>query len=393
MPVSEVLFLLILAIGAYLVPFFARLLRLPTAVAEILFGVSLSAMGVHSSSSGPVAFLSELGFVFLMYLAGMEIEWGLLRARGRGELILLFSFYLAMMPLALMLPAHLGLPPVGGVLLILTAVGLLFPVLKEANLLHQPLGQNLLLLGTVGEVVSLLVFTLFGLWARFGWSLQSIRHLGQILVFALAAALIRRCFFWITWWFPALLRPFAQFRDDAVQLGMRGTLVIVLLFVGMAGLLGLEPIVGAFLGGAIFGGLLHQKERIKSSVGGMAYGFLVPIFFMEVGMKLPLHLLGSWNIWQTALLLSGGLVLVRVLVAPLLLGAGFQWAQIPIAVMATGFPLTLLVAVGLFAFEHHLMPEATLTATMLAAMLTGVAGPMVLKLLLGQHLRNRRGGG
>ena len=71
----------------------------------------------------------------------------------------------------------------------------------------------------------------------------------------------------------------------------------LLLWVVLAGSLGVEVILGAFLAGAIIGQSRRSRSQIfEEKLDAMGYGFFIPIFFIMVGARFDL----------TALLASPG---------------------------------------------------------------------------------------
>jgi Kef-type K+ transport system membrane component KefB len=387
MNIHDLFYLLLIMLGAYLMPAISRKLMLPSPVGEMLFGVGISFFWQMRGPNpgGIVHFLADLGFVMLMYLAGMEIELALLKKRPLRDLLAMAFYFVMMLLLSIWLVMFWGGPPILALMMTMVAIGLLFPVLKELKLLDTPVGRNLLLLGTVGEVVSLLSLTFFSLWVQTGFSTKSLLHLLQLAGFALGTWLLLRFYRWLVWWYPHLLSPFYHIGDDAQEGGVRASLLNVFLFVTLALWLNLEIIVGAFLGGVLFGDLLHQKEQIKQRLGTLAYGFLVPLFFIHVGMNLPLNLLDDWNIWFNAFLMSAVLLGIRLVCAPVLRLAGFRRKDYPLFALGLSFPLTLLVAVSTFGYKSGLLTAGEFATGLLVSMITSLIYPLIFKHWLIHH--------
>ncbi|MBU1247201.1 MAG: cation:proton antiporter, partial [Proteobacteria bacterium] len=76
--------LLIVTLAAAFLPGVGRIFRIPEPVTMILFGVFLgkSVLNLHMGEHW-LPFLAELGFLMLMFQAGMEIDFSLLRGQGR----------------------------------------------------------------------------------------------------------------------------------------------------------------------------------------------------------------------------------------------------------------------------------------------------------------------
>lgn len=379
---AEALLLLLVSLGAAFVPFISRRLRMPTAVLEIGYGLMLGAIAVGVPRDTVILdFLADLGFIILMYLAGLEINFDKLKDISLRDILLGIVMYLIMIALSLWVAQALGQAPLFSIVYFVTAVGLLFPVLREMHLLNHDLGQRYLVMGSIGEILSLGAFTVFAVYQRSGWSTASFLHMGEILVFVALAILVHRAVKLFTWWFPAATVMFTQ-KNDMAERGTRGSLVNLFVFVALASLLNLEPIIGAFIGGAVFALVFKQRQRVMEKIGGMAYGFFIPLFFIRVGLRFnPGELVDP-----AVLRLSGLIVLIMLGVrvaglVPMFFSSMSVRALAGLPV-ATAFPLTLLVAVAAFGLESGILSRQESSAAVLTAMFTAVLFPLLLRLML-----------
>ena len=78
---------------------------------------------------------------------------------------------------------------------------------------------------------------------------------------------------------------------DPDEIGIRFSLALLFVFVGLAILLDMDPILGAFMAGAIFAFVFRDSGDLEERLSGFAYGFLIPIFFISVGVRFPLDAL------------------------------------------------------------------------------------------------------
>jgi Kef-type K+ transport system membrane component KefB len=126
--------LLCISVGAFIMPFICRRLGFPSAVGEILFGLVIGLFFkevFHKNSI--IEFLGELGFLLLMYLAGLEINFEKIKITPRRELYLYISMITLVVLFSFGVTVYLGQPPIYALIYLTTAVGLLFPVLKETG--------------------------------------------------------------------------------------------------------------------------------------------------------------------------------------------------------------------------------------------------------------------
>lgn len=113
--------------------------------------------------------------------------------------------------------------------------------------------------------------------------------------------------------FTGLLVEFMRLADTTAQLRVRAAVVLLLGFVALAGWLGLETILGAFLAGVLIarldraGAAIHPQFRAK--LEGIGFGFVVPVFFVASGVEFDLAALTRG---------TGALLLVPALLLALL---------------------------------------------------------------------------
>ncbi len=378
----EALLLLCMCAGAFLMPFLSRRLRLPSAVGEILFGLCAGLLfkeAFHKTTS--IKFLGQLGFILLMYLAGLEINFEKIKITPKKELHLYILMVVLVVVFSIGITLYFHQPPIFALIYLTTAVGLLFPVLKETGIIESDTGQMLLIIGSIGEVVSLFSLTVFILYYRFGISMESVFHLGQLAAFVLAAYFIYKLFRLIVWWFPWLVRPFSK-TGDPVESGIRANFVNMFIFVALAALLDMELIVGAFLGGMAFALIFKEREEIQKKIGGFAYGFLIPVFFIEVGLRFDIKDFVNIHVLVMALIISFIILVVRLMASLVLFFSRLSLMEIVLVPVSTSFSLTLLVAIAAFGLEHRIIVENQAASILLAAILTAFIYPALMKRII-----------
>ena len=385
----EALLLLCICSGAFLMPFISRRLSLPSAVGEILFGLFIGLFfkeAFHKTTI--ISFLGELGFILLMYLAGLEINFEKIKITPKKELYLYISLIGLVVFLSFLLTGYFQQAPIYALIYLTTAIGLLYPVLKETGMLEKDIGQKLLIIGSIGELVSLVALTLFILYYRFGFSFESAVHLGQLVAFLLGAYIIYRLFRLLVWWFPWLVWPFLK-SSDPMESSIRANFVNMFIFVGLAGLLDMELIVGAFLGGMAFALIFKQREEVQRKISGIAYGFLIPVFFIEVGLRFDIKGFFSFQVLVVAVVISVVIFFVRALASLVLFFSPLNLLEIVMVPVSTAFPLTLLAAIATFGLEHKILAEHQAASILLAAILTAVIYPFLMKKIIKSLLGNK----
>ena len=378
----EALLMLSICVGAFIMPFLSRRLHFPSAVGEIFFGLCAGLFFkevFHKTSI--IKFLGELGFILLMYLAGLEIDFEHIKVTPKKELFLYIVVVVLVVVFSFAAMAYYRQPPIYALIYLTTAVGLLFPVLRETGISESNTGQRLLIIGSIGEVVSLLSLTLFILYYRDGFSMKSLLHLGQLIAFGVGAYILYRLFRLIAWWFPGLVSPFFK-TDDPVESGIRANFVNMFVFVALAALLDMELIVGAFLGGMAFALIFKEREKVQEKVGGIAYGFLIPVFFIEVGLRFDLKDFFDFHVLLMALIITVVIFFVRLLASLVLFFSRICLIDILLVPISTSFSLTLLVAIATFGLKEGIIAGDQAAAILLASILTAFIYPALMKIII-----------
>lgn len=378
----DALLLLSICIGAFIMPFICKRLSIPSAVGEIFFGLGVGLFFkkvFHEASI--IKYLGELGFMLLMYLAGLEIDFEKIKLTPLKELILYTVSILLTVVCSIGAVYIYRFPPLYALIFMTTAVGLLFPVLKETGFLEKDTGQMLLIIGSIGEVISLFGFTVFILYYKTGFSWDSLQHLGEMGAFIIIAYIIYKLFRLVVWWFPVLVRPFLS-TGDPMESGIRANFVNLFVFVALAALLNMELIIGAFLGGMAFALIFKKRTEIQHKIGSFAYGFLIPVFFIEVGLRFDITVFFNLHVLATAVVIAFLIFAVRIVMTPVLLFSRLTLMEIILVPVSTSFSLTLLVAIATFGLEQHVIPAEQAASILLATLLTTFIYPALMKRII-----------
>lgn len=382
------LLLFVLALGALAVPWVAPRLGLPEAVGQIFFGMIAGGLGLgallHGDAHGTetaLELLAELGFILLMFGAGMEIDFDAVERGGVRGVLRGLAIALGVVGLSAVLALSFGFPPFYVVVLSATSIGLGVVVLRETGLAAQPVGQAVLLVGAVGELLTLVAMTVFYVAHEVGVSLQMALDLGEMVaLFVVGAVFLRFLKAW-TWWHPGIFsRVFAT--HDTSEIGVRAALVACLGFVLLSVGLGVDPVLGAFIAGAVLRMVFRDVKVLESKMSALSSGFFIPIFFIWVGLTFDLSEL-SWGGLQTAGLLAA-LVLVARLVpcAALAVDRDLGPKEALGTALLLAAPLTLLVAIAKLGEQIEVLDEAEASDLVLLAVLLSVVLPVAFKRLM-----------
>jgi len=371
--------ILVLVLLTVIGPVLAVRIRVPTAVVLILAGVAFGPAGlalVHDTE--PVALLSELGFLVLMFVAGMEIDFESLRGAGMKSLVTPSLSVVAFFGIAVAVALWQHLSAVELLVVSASSVGMPLAILQESKRLQTPVGRHVLLTASIGEFVSILAITGYELLAEDApLSHRAARVAKVVLLFVFSAAVIR----WAraaVWWRPEPFRRLTRHHDVA-ELGVRTGLLVMFAFVVIAAMLGVEAILGAFIAGALVAFVLREKHALESKIAALGQGLFVPIFFVVVGVRFDPRLLDLPAVRDAGVLVAAG---VKILPSLVFASRDLGLRERLAAGSLLSAPLTLVVAIGVIGRRLGAVDERQQASFILLAMVLSVGFPIVFRLLL-----------
>ncbi|NMC70528.1 MAG: cation:proton antiporter [Myxococcales bacterium] len=382
MEAQGALSLLVLALGAFLLPLLCERIRVPAVVGEILFGMAISeqALGLTSRTEF-TRFLAQFGFALLMFLAGMEIDFTQIGRMGRRTLVAAASAAGGTFLLAGGAVLLFHRPPFLVLVLGAMSLGLVLATLRGLDLTRRPLGQRILLVGTIGEFLTLIGLTIGDIAGVHGVGLDllwAVTKLALVFLLAWVCLVVLRS---LLWWFPETFSRVVATRD-ASEIGVRASLALMLAFVAVATLLGVEAILGAFLAGALFSFVFREKHAVESKLSSIGFGFFIPIFFIDVGMSFDLGGLTGAAVWSEMGFLAVASLVAKVASCLLLWATGLRFRESVGAGVLLAAPLTLLVAESRIGSEIGLIDRTTSLAIVLFAVVGGVLLPTLFRWLV-----------
>ena len=400
--------LLIVISLAFIVPLLLtrfRRLRLPIVVGEILAGIVVgrSGFGWVTHEDPLLTLLAEFGFVFLMFLAGMEIdfaninvEWpGAARAGGAqtgpsstegrrrrsfGPLsisLLSFVMTLALSTVVGFVLLRMGLvrsPWMMALIMSTTSLGVVMPVLKEQGLIGGRFGQTILIASLVADFATMLLITVVVATISHGLTLDilliSVLFVVFFLLYRLGIVSLNRV--------DAIRRTLEELSHTTARIKIRGAFTVMLLFVVLAEMLGAEIILGAFIAGAMLS-LLSTREDMEAmhQLEAVGFGFFIPIFFIMVGVDFNLSVLvGSIDVLLLLPFLLLAAFLVKLLPA-LLFRLQFTWRETLSAGFLLSSRLSLIIAASAIGLTLGIISESVNTMIILVAIVTVTIAPLI----------------
>jgi Kef-type K+ transport system membrane component KefB len=373
--------LLIVAAVAFAAPFvlgMAPSVRLPAVVLEIVLGIVIgpSVLGWVEVDE-PVAVLSVIGLAFLLFLAGLEIDFRQLRGRALRVASIGFavSFAIALLVCAGLKAAGLVDDVVFvAIALSATSLGIVIPVLKDRGQAGTPFGQLVIAGATIADFATIILLSL--LFSRDARSTTAtLVLLGSLALVVVALGLVIAG--------AERLRPLSatlrRLQDTTAQIRVRGAFVLLIGLAALASELGLEVILGAFLAGAIVTLVDMDREMthplLRTKLEAIGFGVFIPVFFVTSGVRYDLDaLLDSSSALTAVPIFVLALLLIRGLPALLYRPLIGREGVLPAALLqATSLPF--IVASTAIGLELGVIDPAGAAALIAAGLLSVVAFP------------------
>ncbi|WP_299092555.1 monovalent cation:proton antiporter family protein [uncultured Metabacillus sp.] len=392
---ASVTSLVIVILAAFLTPILLHRLKLnfiPVVVAEIIVGLIIGKTGFNVVSQDMwLETLSMLGFIFLMFLSGLEIDFTVFADGKKKEKLpsgkyapntfLVSSIvFVGIFVLSLLLSyifVWIGLINNAFFMTLIIStisLGVVVPTLKDGQLMKTNIGQIILLVAVIADLVTMILLAVFASIYGDGesntWLLLILFGAGVLLYF-LGKAFKNRSFI-------------ETMSKGTIQIGTRAVFTLIIVLVAISETIGAENILGAFLAGVLVSLLSPNKEMVQK-LDSFGYGFLIPIFFVMVGVDLDIWaLFKDPKILFLIPLLFIGLLISKVI--PILYLK--RWYDTK-TTFAAGFLLTstlsLVIAAATIGERMEIITSEMSGALILVAVITSIVTPIFFKKLFPRH--------
>ncbi|MCU1515132.1 MAG: cation:proton antiporter [Microbacteriaceae bacterium] len=358
-----------------------RVVKVPLVVFEILLGLIIgpSVLGIVPKSDF-IDTVANFGLAFLFFMAGNEIDFSAVKGKPAAMAVV---GWVASLAIGIFVGISVAPNPTAGIIigiaLTSTALGTILPVLRDARDLKSPFGLAVTAVGAVGEFGPLIAISLF-LSGRSPGSAAAVLVgfvvISGLAVFAASRGLHLR-----------FHRLIAATLHTSGQFAVRFVIMIVAALVGLSLALGLDMLLGAFAAGVISRVLLSgaRKEdahHIESKLEAVSFGFLVPFFFINVGISFNLDaLLSNTRALILVPILLGLLLVIRGLPGILAAPKGSSRKDKGALALFTATGLPIIVAVTSIGVQQKYLEVGTASALVGAGMLSVLVFPLLALLL------------
>lgn len=261
----------------------------PAVLGKLIVGIVLGPAVLGWIQNGEfIHYISEIGVLLLMFIAGLETDLDQLRKNWKsafavavGGIILPFVGGLAIGEM-FGFAYHSAL--FMGVILSATSVSISVQVLKDMNKLNSREGSTILGAAVVDDILVVILLAVLMSFFGTGAEISLGLLIGKKVLFFVVA--IGAGWFLVPW----VMKWLAPLR--VTEATITAALVICFAFAYFAELMGMAGIIGAFAAGIAIS-QTPFKHTVEEKLEPIAYSIFVPVFFVSIGLSVSFAGVGS----------------------------------------------------------------------------------------------------
>lgn len=383
--------LVVVVITALLTPILLHRFRLrfiPVVVGEIMAGLIIGKSGFDLVHQGAwIHILSTLGFIYLLFLSGLEIDFSVFAGNKERErldngkkepnsVVVAFTVFIMVLAISCLLAllfVWVGLVQNVYLLALIIAtisLGIVVPTIKDMGIMKSSLGQTILLITAVGDLMTMILLAVVV-------SLLSKGGGNAWFILVLFAAGVLLYFIGKFYRHQSFLETMSR---GTIHIDTRAVFALIIVFVALSKSLGVDIILGSFLAGALVS-LLSPDPVMVKKLDSFGYGFLIPIFFVMTGVKLNLWSLFSDPSILLLMLIMFAAFFVAKLIPALWMKRWYGWRTAFSIGFLISAKLTLVIAAVRVGQELHLIGHKMSSAVILVSIISCVVGPVMFRKL------------
>lgn len=379
-PVDLVALTLVLA-AAWLAGSIAVRLGYPSVLGELLAGIVLGPplLGLLSDGDG-LAEIGELGIILMMLYIGTEIDFDDLRRASKAGLLAAIGGFVVPFALGFAVMIGFGFSVISaifvGAAVGVTSLTTKSRILADLRLFGTRLAYVLMAGALLSDTATLIIFAGVLSLEDGGADVGAIATVGaQVVLFVVivivAGLVVPRVSAWAR----------KRWALDGTGYALSVFVLVGLGLSAAAGLLGLHPILGAFVAGMVMRrDVLGRRDfrDVSNLVGRVSIGILAPVFFVTAGFEISLTAaLDNWLLLTVIVLAAtiGKIFGTALFYLP----TGYGWREGIVAGAAMNGRGAVEIIVAGIGLERGLITTEVFTVLVLMAILTTATVPVMLK--------------
>lgn len=359
------IFLTVMAI-ILLTPLILNRLKIPHVIGLIIAGVVVGPHGFNLLARDmSFEVFGQVGILYLMFLAGIEIDMYHLRKNLRKGLAFgIFTFIIPLFLGSVVAMTALGMHILEATLLasMFAAHTLIaYPIVTRFGVTKSP-AVIIAIAGTIVTVLGSLIVLAGVLGVYRDGSVSSLLP----ILFYLTIYCVG-----LTYVYPRVTRYFFQHYSDGIS---QFIYVMVTVFgaAALASWIGIEGVFGAFFAGLVLNRFIPARSILMGRLEFVGNALFIPYFLIGVGMLIDLHVvLGGWSTLYTAAVMSA-VAMASKWLAALVTQKVYKLTSIDRSIMyqLSNAHTAVALAVVMIGYEMHLFDETVLNGTVVMILVT-----------------------
>lgn len=386
--------IVVIIIVARLMGFLFQKLQQPVVIGEILAGIMLgpSALGLifpdamhfvfPAASLGNLYLLSQIGLILFMFVIGMELDWNSLRKSAKDAVLISYTGLILPFILGIILSYYLYryLSPGSssftafalfmGTAMCITAFPVLARIVQEKQLTHSPVGKMAITAAAIGDAAAWCILAIVIAFVRAGAITPALITIGLSVIYVVVMLYV--------------IRPFVQrigavysTRENISRPIVAFVFLLMIFSAFLSEVIGIHALFGAFMAGVIMPNNLNFKQVISEKIHDVALVLLLPLFFVETGLRTEIGLISTPSLW---LVCAGiiGIAIVGKFGGTIIASryAGLPWNQsLTLGVLMNSKGLMELVVINIGYELRILSPEIYSMLVIMTLVTTFITGP------------------
>lgn len=399
--VQPLVMVLVCLVGSYLFSHLLRKIGIPTTVGQIVTGLILGITVIKAQLFNPenlslLSFLANLGVILLFYYVGLETN---IKAFTRNiEKSALISAFNTLLPLTVgfvimrfILDYNVLVSLIIGVCLSVSAQSISLSLLNELGMLKSKLGSMIIATGAVDDTFEMILTTiLLSIFHVAVTKLNVFNFLLDMSLFLLVIVVAR------LWVLPYALKFIDREKSSTAR--FMGSLIILLMIASLSEYLGVGVLIGAMIAGMLIRQTIikevaipnWEEHDIARSIHIIAFGFLIPLFFVWIGLNTDVSTI-SGNI--------GFIILLFVIATVGTVGGTIAAVWLDKGTLTEGMLLgwglnpkgDVELIIAALAFNAAIITQGVFTALVVMSLMTMLISPIIFKRLVYVHKRRMVG--
>lgn len=377
---ENLIFLAHVVLLMVLSPIISRLFRVPTPVVEILLGSLAVWVGLLHVDNEVFRNLAKIGFFYLMFLAGLEIDiQRFLHYRDRF-LKKAILYFICLYSISITLYIIFGLSPVYIVAIPIVSLGMIMALINEHGRSHKWLELSLII-GVIGELISIGALVIFDGAITHGLGWHFFKSILMLIAVLFSSYFLYRLLKIIFWWYPNLKRIIMP-NNDTMHQSLRFSMALFFVLIATMQWLEIDMVLGAFIAGIFISNFFAHKKELPHQLSMFGFGFLVPLFFIFVGTTLDLNLIFTTHILTHALWIVVAMVGARMASSFAAYYSYLGFRSTILFSLGDSMPLTFLVAIATIAVKNGAIGNEEYASFIVAALMEGIVIMTLIQFLM-----------